>query len=91
MNFSSLAFAMLTTATTPNSCTDGIALLRGVTAIAAEYPWLSADKKDYIVRDYPRMYLVLPKIPGEQTVGNEKPNAAVDKESCQVINVFLSS
>ncbi|MCO1336298.1 hypothetical protein MO867_18355 [Microbulbifer sp. OS29] len=82
---------MLTTATSPNSCTDGIALARGVAAIVEEYPWLSANKSDYIVRAYPRMYLVLPKIPGEQTVGNEQPNAPVDKETCQVINVFLTS
>jgi len=91
MDISSLAFAMLTTTAVPNTCTDGIALLRGVSAIVAEYPWLSADKKDYLLRDYPRMYLVLPKIPGEQTVGNQQPNAAVDKASCQVINVFLSN
>ncbi|WP_444929483.1 hypothetical protein ACJJIF_16835 [Microbulbifer sp. SSSA002] len=91
MTLTSIVFAMLTTATVPGSCTDGIALNRGVAAILEEYPWLSGDKKDYIVRPYPRMYLVLPKVPGQQMIGSEQPNAAVDKESCQVINVFLSS
>ncbi|BBM00893.1 hypothetical protein [Microbulbifer sp. GL-2] len=89
--YSSLVlFSLLATANPQNICTDGIALTRGVAAIAQEYPWQSNNIKDYIVRSYPRMYVVVPTKLDEKLRDGGSPTATVNKENCQVINVFLA-
>ncbi|USD21940.1 hypothetical protein MJO52_02010 [Microbulbifer variabilis] len=90
MLFSSALLAMVMATTTPNNCTDGIALARGVAAIANEYPWLSANKKDYVLRNYHRMYIIVPKKPDTNIKGGGMPTATVSKENCEVINVHLA-
>ncbi len=76
--------------TTPNNCTDGIALARGVAAIAGEYPWLSVDEKDYLLHNYYRMYIIVPKNPDINLKGIGMPTATVNKENCEVINVHMA-
>ncbi|WP_444920865.1 hypothetical protein ACJJID_19365 [Microbulbifer sp. CnH-101-G] len=90
MIFSSALLAIVMATTTPNNCTDGIALARGVAAIAREYPWLSIDKKDYILRNYHRMYIIVPKNPDTNPNNGGMPTATVNKENCEVINVHLA-
>ncbi|MFA0812284.1 hypothetical protein [Microbulbifer epialgicus] len=85
--YNSLLIASLLAATAPqNICSDGIALVRGVAAITAEYPWHSANKNDYLVRSYPRMYIIVPR---KLEIGGS-PTATINKEDCQVINIYLS-
>ncbi|GAB2893289.1 hypothetical protein ACCI51_10560 [Microbulbifer echini] len=89
--YSSFAlFALLSTATSQNTCTDGIALAKGVAAIFGEYPWYSHHEKDYVIRNYPKMYLVVPKKLNESLKAGGIPKATINKENCQVINVYLA-
>ncbi|WHI50875.1 hypothetical protein P3339_21105 [Microbulbifer sp. MLAF003] len=90
MSLSSIAIALLATSATPDTCTDGLALARGVAAITYEYPWQSANKKDYLVRNYPRMYLIVLKKLDKKLKEGGSPTATVNKQNCQVINVYLA-